>query len=92
MNDVEINVQIRHINDEGPTMAYATVKLGGCFVIRDVRVVEGRNGLFISMPSRKAEDKYEDICFPCTKEFHQQFKDAVLEAYNAALEQQNRNE
>lgn len=77
----EIDVKIRHRNESGPTLAYASVELGGCFVIRDVRVVEGKNGLFAAMPSRKVGDKFEDICFPCTKELHQRINDAVLEAY-----------
>ena len=81
MDDMEIDVKIRRRNDSGPTLAYASVELGGCFVIRDVRVVEGKNGLFAAMPSRKIGDKFEDICFPCTKELHRRINDAVLEAY-----------
>lgn len=81
MDDMEIDVKIRHRNDSGPTLAYASVELGGCLVIRDVRVVEGKNGLFAAMPSRKIGDKFEDICFPCTKELHRRINDAVLEAY-----------
>ena len=83
---MEINVKIRHRNESGPTLAYASVELGGCFVIRQVRVVEGKNGLFAAMPSRKVGEKYEDICFPCTRELRRRINDAVLEAYQAEQE------
>jgi stage V sporulation protein G len=39
------------------------------------------------MPSYKGRDGYKDICFPCTKEFHQQFHQAVLDAYQQSLTQ-----
>ena len=83
---MEINVKIRHRNDSGPTLAYASVELGGCFVIRQVRVVEGKNGLFAAMPSRKVGYKFEDLCFPRTRELRQRINDAVLEAYQAEQE------
>lgn len=50
-------------------------------------MVEGSNGPFVSMPSYKGRDGYKDICFPCTKEFHQQFHQAVLDAYQQTLAQ-----
>lgn len=83
---MEIKVNIRHRNESGPTLAYASVELGGCFVIRDVRVVEGKNGLFAAMPSRRVGDKFEDLCFPRTRELRQRINDAVLEAYQAEQE------
>ena len=85
---MEITVKILHRNGDGPTRAYASVKLGGCFVIRQVRVMEGRSGLFVSMPSRKVGDKYEDICFPCTKEMYQRLTTAVLDAYETAPDEE----
>lgn len=43
--------------------------------------MESKNGLFVSMPSRKVQGEYRDVCFPCTKEFKQQFDRQVLDAY-----------
>ena len=68
-------------------LADASVNLNGCFAIRGVKVVSGTNGPFVSMPSYKGRDGYKDICFPCTKEFHQQFHQAVLDAYQQSLTQ-----
>ncbi len=76
-----------HALHSGPILADASVSLNGCFAIRGIRVVSGSNGPFVSMPSYKAKDGYRDICFPCTKEFHQQFHQAVLDAYQQALTQ-----
>lgn len=54
------------------------------FAIGNVNVVEGRNGLFVAMPSCKAGDGYRDICFPITKEYREKINKAVLEAYRQA--------
>ena len=48
---------------------------------------EGRNGPFVSMPSRQVKGEYRDICFPCTPEFKQSFDQAVLDAYWMELDQ-----
>ena len=48
---------------------------------------EGRNGPFVSMPSRQVKGEYRDICFPCTPEFKQSFDQAVLDAYRMELDQ-----
>lgn len=83
----QVDVKIHTIRANGPVLADATVNLNGCFAIRGVKVVNGSNGPFVSMPSYKGRDGYKDICFPCTKEFHQQFHQAVLDAYQHSLTQ-----
>lgn len=69
----------------GAVLADASVNLNGCFAIRGVKVVNGTNGPFVSMPSYRTRDGYKDVCFPCTKDFHQQFHQAVLDAYRQEL-------
>ena len=49
--------------------------------------MDSSGGPFISMPSYKDRNGYKDICFPCTKEFRQQFHQAVLDAYQQSLTQ-----
>ena len=44
------------------------------------------------MPSYKGRDGYKDVCFPCTKEFRQEFDSAVLDAYQQQLAQVQRQE
>ena len=85
---MEITVRINKINTTGAVKANASVTLDECFGIRGVKVMDGKNGLFINMPSYKAGDsKYTDICFPTTPEFRKELTDAVIEAYKLAIKQ-----
>ena len=66
--------------------AYASATIDGCFAVRGIKVVEdGKDGLFVSMPSRKAQDEYKEICFPVTAEFREQLYSGVMNAYHQAL-------
>lgn len=84
---MQVDVKIHSLHASGPVLADASVNLNGCFAVRGVKVVDGSNGPFVSMPSYKGRDGYRDVCFPCTKEFHQQFHQAVLDAYQQSLTQ-----
>ena len=84
---MQINVKIYRPSVKCPILADASVNLNGCFAIRGVQVKEGRNGPFVSMPSRQVKGEYRDICFPCTPEFKQSFDQAVLDAYRMELDQ-----
>lgn len=83
----EMEVRIFPNRGDGPAAAFAAVTMNGCFAIRDIRIMEGKNGPFVSMPSRKVNGEYRDICFPCTKEFKQRFDQAVLGAYEQTQRQ-----
>lgn len=84
---MELEVKIYSVSTSGNVLANASVTLNGCFAIRGVKVIDSENGPFVSMPSYKGRDGYRDVCFPCTKEFHQQFHQAVLDAYQQSLTQ-----
>lgn len=80
------DVRIR-LKDEPKWKAVASVTFDECFVIHDVKVIAGKDDLFISMPSKKnAEGQHIDICHPIVTETRNAIKDAVLEAYKKALE------
>ena len=71
---------------QGGIRAYATATIDDCLALRGIKVVEGgRDGLFVSMPSRKTLDGYREICFPVTAEFREQFHGIVLDAYHQAI-------
>ena len=71
---------------QGGTRAYASATIDGCFAVRGIKVVEGgKDGLFVSMPSRKNQDGYKEVCFPVTAEFREQLYSGVLNAYHQAL-------
>ena len=68
------------------TSMYPPGVQGGSRAYASAKIVEGgKDGLFMSMPSRKTQDGYKDICFPVTEEFRNELKHAVLGAYGEAL-------
>ena len=68
-SDVRIN-SMYPPGTQGGTRAYASATIDGCFAVRGIKLVEGgKDGLFVSMPSRKTQDGYKEICFPVTAEF-----------------------
>lgn len=68
-------------NDTG-VVARGSICFDGAFVVDGVRVINGKNGLFVSMPSRQKQDgSYADVAFPITKEAREAINAAVLEAY-----------
>lgn len=78
------SVNVRKVEKEDSRMkGIASVLLDDCFAIHDIRIIEGDNGLFIAMPSRKtATGGYRDIAHPITPECRKMFEDAIIEAYN----------
>ncbi len=80
------DVRVRRINQEGRMKAIVSVTVDDAFVIHDVKVVEGQNGLFVAMPSRKMPDgDYRDIAHPINSEARSIMQQHVLEAYDRAL-------
>jgi stage V sporulation protein G len=67
-------------------LAFADITLDECFVVNSIRIIDGRNGLFVAMPSRKREDgSWQDIAHPITGDFRKQINDTVLNEYEATL-------
>ena len=78
------SVNVHKKNDETRMKGIASVLLDDCFVIRDIRIIEGKDGLFIAMPSRKnADGEYHDIAHPINAETREKVQKAILEAYDA---------
>ena len=84
---MQLNTKIYLSKKEGPALAIASVNLNGCFAVRGIQIREGKNGPFVSMPCRKVNGEYMDLCFPCTAEFKKAFDQAVLDAYHMELRQ-----
>lgn len=85
------DVRIRKITEEGKMKAIASITFDNEFVVHDIKVIDGQNGLFIAMPSRKiGEGEYRDVAHPLVSETRNQIKDAILDAYEKACnEEQN---
>ncbi len=80
------SVNVRKIEKEGSRMkGIASVLLDDSFAVHDIRIIEGDNGLFIAMPSRKtAAGGYRDIAHPINPEVRAMFEEAILKAYENA--------
>ncbi len=86
MNITDVRVYLRKGNEN--LKAFASVTLDGAFAVKELKVIEGQKGLFVSMPSRKTPDgKYRDVAFPITKEARDLLQSTVLGAYRKALEE-----
>ena len=80
---IEAKVYKREFLGMPSLRATANITIDDCFVVKGILIMEGRNGLFMSMPSRRDKDgKYIDICFPITKEARQQIIDEIMKQYN----------
>lgn len=77
-------VDIRKYDDGSKMKALASVVLDDCFIVKDIRVIDGEKGLFVAMPSRKVGDDYRDVAHPLNKETRAMFDKAILDAYNNA--------
>ena len=88
------SVDVRKFEKEGSRMkGRATVQLDDCFVVRDIRIIDGDNGLFIAMPSKKVPGGHKDIAHPINRETRKMFEDAIFEAYEKEkLEEHTNND
>ena len=74
---MQLEVRIHSIRPSDSIKGTASVNINGAFAVRGIKIIEGSNGLFVSMPSYKAGNEYKDICFPITQECRKQLHDAV---------------
>ena len=75
--------------EKGSILAYASADIGGCFAVNGIKIVEGKDGPFVAMPSQFGKDKqHHDICFPTTSAMREALNTAVMDAYRGVLEQQ----
>lgn len=94
-HDLDFKVSVTPFEKEDSNIrGLARIFIEDCFVIGNVSLLEGKNGLFVAMPSYKTKqtDKegksvYQDVCYPITKEFREKLYDTLKEAYEQAKEQ-----
>ncbi len=88
--DMEITEVRIHLRNEEKLKAYAAVTFDKCFVIRDLKVINGNTGIFIAMPSRKKPDgTFKDIAHPLDNETRQKLETKILSAYLEELHRLN---
>lgn len=83
------DIRIRRIDQEGKMRAVVSVTFDNCFVVHDIKVIEGEDKLFIAMPSRKTPDnEYKDIAHPINTEMRQLLQMSIIDKYNSAVIQE----
>ena len=81
------DVRVRKVSKEGKMKAVVSITIDDEFVVHDIKVIEGEKGLFVSLPSRRnVKGEWVEHCFPMTKELRAKLSAAVLEAYEAAVQ------
>jgi stage V sporulation protein G len=79
------DAKVKKVNGSSRLKAVAEITIEGVFVVHELRVIEGNNGLFVAMPSRQVgENLYKDIAHPINVETRQVIEEAVLKAYAEA--------
>lgn len=82
------DVRIRKISEDNKMKAIVSVTFDGEFVVHDIKVIEGKNGLFIAMPSRKTPTgEFKDITHPINTDTRQKIQDAILGEYEKVKNQ-----
>lgn len=78
------DVRLRRVSAEGKMRAIASITFNDEFVVHDVRIIDGNNGLFVAMPSKRtAEGEFRDIAHPINSSTREKIQTAVLKEYEA---------
>lgn len=92
---VKLNVQItdvrlRRVNSEGRMKAIASITIDNEFVVHDIRVIDGNNGMFVAMPSKRTPDgEFRDIAHPISSATREKIQAAVLAEYERAATEED---
>lgn len=77
------DIRIRKVENQNRLRAVASVTIDDAFVVHEIRIIEGENGVFIAMPSRKNKfGVFKDIAHPINTEARSEMEKAVLDEYN----------
>lgn len=86
------DIRVRQTFDEGKMKARVSITIDDQFVVHEIKVIEGEDGLFIAMPSKKLPTgEYKDIAHPINKETRTMLQDAILRAYEEKVLEEKEN-
>ena len=78
------DIRVRKVSGEGKLKAYVTITFDDCFVIHNVKIIEGKSGVFIAMPSRKTRaGEYKDVAHPINPDFRAELQRQILDKYDS---------
>lgn len=76
------DVRIRKVDAESRLRAIASITIDECFAVHELRIIEGKEGLFVAMPSRQtSEGNFRDIAHPINVETRKMIEEAVIAKY-----------
>ena len=80
------DIRIRQMSQEAKMKAVVSVTFDNCFVVHDIKIIEGQDKLFIAMPSRKTPDgEFKDIAHPINAEMRELLQNMILAKYEESL-------
>ncbi len=75
-------VKVYPVQENEKLKGYATIIFDNCFVVRDLKIIDGNSGLFVAMPSKKKKDgTYRDIAHPLNNETRAKIEEAIIREY-----------
>ena len=87
------DVRVRKVAKEGKMKAVVSITIDDEFVVHDIKVIEGEQGLFIAMPSRKAADgEYRDIAHPINSTTRDRIQTLILDKYQEVMNETDAQE
>ncbi len=82
------DIRIKKVDTGGKLKAYVTVTFDDCFVVHNLKIISGKAGTFIAMPSRKTKTgEYKDIAHPINSSFRQLIQNRIIDEYDRVLEE-----
>ncbi len=80
------DIRVRLVNNNDKLKAVASITIDDELVVHDIKVINGKDGYFLSMPSRKTDDgKFKDIVHPIKTEVRESLKEQIMAEYEKAL-------
>jgi stage V sporulation protein G len=85
MNISDVRIRVAQ-KEDSRLKAIASITIDNCFVVHDIKIIEGADSLFIAMPSRKNnEGEYKDVAHPLNTETREELKTLILSAYQSEI-------
>ena len=86
MKITDVRVRVANTDDDSKLKAYSDITFDECFVVHGLKVIDGKNGLFVAMPSRKMPNgEFKDVAHPINIEMRTMINDAVISKYKEVL-------
>ncbi len=80
-------VRVFPIRDKDKLKAFVSIVIDGCFIVSDIKIIHGGNGLFLSMPGKLGKNgKFRDIVHPLDSETRKLIEDKVFSKYRELIE------